>query len=194
MPIEDLIGVNARIMCEHYYFTYYKKYRPIGHKNFEKRYLKYFEKAAQMFCVREDFKPKGFIDSVLAEGFIYPTQIPIEKNWKTYQRNSIEYAQEIKEEKPDVTMAKRVVNIFTYLHGRAISQITNSPMLSQDLIKDYDNDNLDLCVYCFSKSFMDFAEKSSFIIDFKKEQSKIKKYQKIFDKIKEKLGEDFKEI
>ncbi len=194
MPIEDLVGMNARIMCEHYYFTYYKNYRPIGHRNFEKKYLKYFIKAAEMFCVREDFKPKGFIDSVLAEGFIYPTQIPVERNWKIYQRNSVEYAQEKKKEKPGVIMAKRIAGIFSYLNNRSIEQIVNSPFISQDLISGYANDTLDLCVYCFSKSFMQFAEREGMIIDFKQEQSTIKKYKKIVEKIKEKLNEDFLEV
>lgn len=195
MPIEDLVGINARIMCEHYYFNYYKKYRPIGVKNFTNKYLKYFIKAAEMFCIRDDFKPKGFIDSILVEGFIYPTQIPVERNWKTYQRNSLEYAQEPKKQiSPEAEMVHRVVNVFTFLHDRTIKQMVSSPMLNKVFISDYDNDNLDLCVYCFSKSFQEFSEKESFIIDFKEEQDKIKKYQKIYNKIKDKLGDDFAEV
>lgn len=195
MHIEEVIEMNARIMCEHYYFNYYKQYRPIGHKNFEKRYLKYFVKSSEMFCVRDGYKPKGFIDSILAEGFIYPQQIPVEKNWKTFERNSIEFAQEPKKKlSPDVEMAHRVVNIFTYLHNRTIKQMVSSPLLSQDFIIGYDNDSLDLCVYCFSSSFMEFSKKENMIIDFNLEQSKIKKYKKIFNKIKEKLGDDFMEV
>lgn len=194
MPIEDLVDINAKIMCKHYYFTYYKSYRPIGHRNFEKKYLKYFIKAAEMFCVRQGFKPEGFVDSVLAEGFVFPMQFPYERNWEVFQRNKVEFAQEKVVEKPSVVLARRVAGIFSYLNNRTIEQITSSPFTSQDLITDYADDNLDLCVYCFSKSFIDFAKKENIIIDFAEEQNKIKKYKKIFEKIKEKLGNDFIEI
>ena len=41
---------------------------------------------------------------------------------------------------------------------------------------------------------MEFAKNEGMLIDFNKEQSIIKKYEKLLNKIKEKLGDDFEEV
>lgn len=189
MPItEDDILRNARIMCQHYYFDYYKSYRPIGIKNFENRYFKFFYNASMMFCNRDDFNPEIFISSVMAEGFLYPTQIPVEKNWKIFQRNESEFRPKTKKSK-DYEDAKKVAEFFTWLNGRSIKTILENPFTRLDIVN---NDSLDLCVLCFSKIFKKFSESEEypFIIDFKKERSKITNV-KLLKKIKEKLGDDF---
>lgn len=191
ITIEDKVRESAKIMCDEYYFKHYKKYRPIGFRNFEKKYFCYFERASESFCVRAEFKPKDFINSVLAEGFIYPQQLSQEKNYKIYLRNKAEFAEKLLDESDEKKLVKRVVNIFVFLNNRKIEQITKSVILSNDFIAAYADDNLDLCVYCFSKAFKEFAEKERMMIDFAREQRNIKRYKRVFNKIKEKLGDDF---
>ena len=205
MNLEQRVNKAAHDMCSYYYYKYYSankseqiaeislKQRKELLKNnytfqFCKKNFKYFLKAAEMFSEREGFEAELFIDSVLGEGFLYPPQIPVERNWKIYLRNSQE-----KEVVSNTVIddAKRVKRFFAFLNGRSIKDITNSYILSQDLCKQYADDTLDLIVLCFSKSFKEFSKKERMFIDFSDEQSKID--IRLKNKIKEKLGDDFEE-
>jgi hypothetical protein len=197
----------AELMC-HYYF--YKFFMPAKNEElaelsyedrkeldrngsaffaFKMKYLKYFDAAADMFASREDFEAKTFIDSVLSESFLYPAQIPVEKNWKIYLRNSQETEEHIVRGMTLTDTIKSAKDFFTFLNGRKIKDICNSLILSQDLIDDYAQDELNLTVLCFSKSFKEFSKKENMIIDFKEEQSKID--ERLKEKIKKKLEDDF---
>lgn len=205
MNIENLLNKNANDLCSYYYFKHYvvNRSEQIGEislnerkvllKNnynyqFYPKYIKFFNKAAEMFSLREDFEAELFIDSVLAEGFLYPPQIPQEKNWKIYLRNSQE--KEIIVNNSFETAVK-VKDFFVFLGKRKISDLLNDYFNKVKILNDYGNDHLDLSVLCFSKSFKEFSKKENMMIDFKEEQSKIN--EKIKNKIKEKLGEDFEE-
>lgn len=156
---------------------------------FKTRNFKYFLKAAEMFSDKEEFEPKTFIDAIMAESFLMPAQIPQNKNWKIFLRNSQET--EVVEDL-QLNCAKKVKSFFTFLNGRKIKDIIGNLILRQDWIDAYAEDKLDLSVLCFSKSFMEFANKENMMIDFSEEQSKIS--EKIKNKIKEKIGDDFMEV
>lgn len=201
----------AEEMSKYYFFKYYisHKYKEddmvqgmsyeqreqyfksaYSHQNgFRDRNYKYFLKTAEMFSDREEFsEAKHFIDSVMAENFLFPTQLPYEKNWKVFLRNSQEseltHCSVIDE-------VKKAKEFFTYLNGRSIKDMVNSVIFSKEWIEAYAEDTLDLTVLCFSKSFMEFSKKENMIIDFHEEQSKID--ERLKNKIKEKIGEDFME-
>lgn len=194
----------ANEICSHYYFNHYLKnlnpeFETISlkekrevfsyqYKMFKDKWFKYFLKTIELFGERKEFKPIEFIDDVLAENFLYPTQLPFEKNWKIYQRNNQELDYVLNPVMGDIKKAKE---FFVFLGNRKISDLTNSYILSQDLVKQYAEDTLDLTVLCFSKAFKEFAKKSQMIIDFKEEQSKID--IRLKNKIKEKLNDDFEE-
>lgn len=156
---------------------------------FKTRNLEYFQKTVEMFSDREGFEPKLFVDAVIAEQFLMPQQFPYEKNWKIFLRNSQESEAVSCSLVEDVKKAKA---FFTFLNGRSIKDMTKSAIFSKEWSNAYADDTLDLTVLCFSKSFMEFAEKDNMIIDFKEEQSKID--ERLKNKIKEKLGEDFEEV
>lgn len=202
MNIENLLNKAANEMCSHYYFDYYvinkseqlkeatsQERRELLKNNynyqFYPKYIKYFNKAAEMFAIREDFNANLFIDSILSNDFLYPPQIPQEKNWKTYLRNS----QEKEIVNSSFETAVKVKDFFLFLGKRKISDLLNDYFNKVKILNDYGNDRLDLSVLCFSKSFKEFSKKENMMIDFKEEQSKIN--EKIKNKIKEKLNDDF---
>lgn len=166
-----------------------------AHVGWEKVNWKYFEKIAMMFCNRDGFEPENFIDAVLADKFLYPAEISQEKYWKVYLKNSIEINNnEDDDVSEEIAIIRRVKRIFVYLDNRTIKEVTTNYFVRKDLIQEYAEGTIDLIVYCFSKSFKEFAEKESMMIDFKKEQSILKEHKKILDKVKEKLGEDYMEV
>ena len=201
----------AERMCDHYFNKYYinvlakkeSKKRDISLdegiqlvKNsklffmFRNKNLKYFIQVSENFSGRKEFTSgEDFIDSILNENFVYPTQLMCEKNWKIFLRNKGEFSK--KEQGEAVILANNIKRFFVFLNGRSIKTVLDNLITSNQIISDYDNDNLDLTVLSFSKKFKEFSEKNEMIIDFKQEQGKIKKYKKIFDKIKEKLEDDF---
>lgn len=217
MSLELEIEQCAHNMLVHYFVNYYQKKlveeiissgktddleaakyhaRNVLYHSFRSKNLKYFQRAAGEFCRRKGFQPEGFIDSVMAEDFFRPTQLATEHVWKIYERNKDEFQKERKKRKPSEAreLAERVKRVFVFLGKRTVAQAVGNTFVRNSLFEQYDNDVLDMCVYCFSATFMGFAEKERMYIDFAGEQSKIKRYPKIADKIKEKLKDDFKEL
>jgi exonuclease I len=194
---------TVRKMALRYYFKYYvpqrnpavaeattieqrKELLSFQYNKFLEKNLKYFNKVEEMFASKEEFEPETFIDAVLGEGFLYPPQLPVAKNWKIYLRNSQETETTTSSALNDAKAAKA---FFGFLNGRTIKDITTSLILKNDLLDEYANDKLDLTVLCFSKAFKELAEKERMMIDFSEEQSKID--YRIKEKIKEKIGDDF---
>lgn len=163
------------------------KYWPFRIKNFQ-----YFRNASEKFSGRKEFTNGiDFINAVLGEGFLWPQQLANEGNWANFLRNS---KGEVKKEKNIVIVARNVKKFFLSLEDKTIAESLKSFFYRNDLISQYDNDTLDLTVFCFSKAFKEFSEKEGFIIDFEEEQKKVKRYDKILKKVKEKLGVDYYEI
>lgn len=160
-------------------------------KPFCKKYYSYFENVYDKLKGDKTFNGKGYILSVLADGFKYPQQLSSNDCFQRYYQNRSEFEKE--EESEELKLAKRVVSTFTFLNGRTIEEVLSNPARKKDFEINYDNNNLDYTVYSFSSAFQKFAEKEGFIIDFIEEQSKIKKYPKLLNKIKEKLGADYNE-
>lgn len=205
----------AKQMCKYYFFKYYirrqmepgvvlndkEMERLFGwqyNNNFLPKNLKYFEKIIEEHGSRDRFNVEKFIDISVRYSidygvdFPYPPQLANEKMWQCYERNSIE---RIKLKDTFYReLIERVRHFFVFLNGKSISEIVNNPLQLIKIRSAYAEDRLDLCVYCFSKSFMEFAKQDGMLIDFQKEQSIIKQYDKLLEKVKEKLGEDFKEL
>ena len=205
----------AKRMCKYYFFKYYirRQMEPgvILHEEemnklfgcqytnkFLPKNLKYFEKIIKEHGDHDRFNVEKFVDISIRYSidygveFPYPPQLANEKMWQCYERNSIE-----KINLKDTfyrELIERVKHFFVFLNGRTVSQIVENPLQAIKIRKAYAEDNLDLCVYCFSKSFMKFAKEDGMLIDFHEEQSIIKKYEKLLEKIKEKLGDDFEEV
>lgn len=202
MNIENLLNKAANEMCSRYYFDYYvinkseqlkeatsQERRELLKNNynyqFYPKYIKYFNKAAEMFAIREDFNANLFIDLILSNDFLYPPQIPQEKNWKTYLRNS----QEKEVVNSSFETAVKVKDFFLFLGKRSVFDLLKDYFNKIKILNDYGEGKLDLSVLCFSKSFKEFAKKENMMIDFFEEQNKIN--EKIKNKIKEKLNDDF---
>lgn len=203
--------IVARQMCDQYFYKFYinilaekeSKKRNISKEEgiqlvkssnlywaFRNKNLKYFIEVSENFSARKEFTSgEDFINSILNENFVYPPQLVNENNWKIFLRNKNEFSK--KEQKEIIVVANNVKKFFVFLNGRSIENLLNNVIMCNQIISDYDNDNLDLTVLCFSKKFKEFSEKEGMIIDFKQEQCKIKEYKKIIEKIKEKLNDDF---
>lgn len=160
--------------------------------------LKYFQKIIKEHGNHDRFNAEKFIDISIRYSidygveFPYPPQLANEKMWQCYERNSIEKIN--LKDSFYRELIERVKHFFVFLNGRTVAQIVENPLQAIKIKKAYAEDNLDLCVYCFSKSFMKFSKEDGMLIDFNKEQSIIKKYEKLLGKIKEKLGDDFEEV
>lgn len=205
----------ASKMSNYYFYNYYIKRHMdpnvvLNREEIEKLYgwqyknkflpknLKYFQKIIEEHGADESFEYKKFIDLSIRysvdynTNFPYPPQLTTKPVWVAYKRNCLEsiklkdtYYKEL---------IDRVKLFFASLNNRTIPEILSNPILSNRIVNSYASEKLDLCVYCFSKSFMEFAKNEGMLIDFSKEQSIIKKYEKLLNKIKEKLGDDFEEV
>lgn len=188
--MESGVVLNEKEMNKLFGWQYKNKFLP---KN-----IKYFEKIIKEHGDNDRFSIEKFIDISVRYSidygvvFPFPPQLANEKMWQCYERNSIE-----KIKLKDTfyrELIERVKLTFVFLNGRKISDITENPLQRIKLTNAYAEDRLDLCVYCFSKSFMEFAKQEGMLIDFSEEQAIIKKYDKLLEKIKEKLGDDFEEV
>lgn len=160
-----------------------------AYKFFYKKYYNYFFKAFDYFKGEKNFSGKGFIDSVMADGFKMPQQLSTNSCLLLYRNNRSEF--EKTEESEELRLAKSIKATFVYLNNSTISEVLKNPLKIIDFEANYDNDTLDYTVYAFSKAFQDFSKKENFFIDFKSEQNKVSKYPKLLKKIQEKLKDDF---
>ena len=83
MNIEDKIISESYKLSEAYFPHYYKKY-PRNKYQVYNTYKKYFIKAAQMFCIRDNYDAYKLIEAFVMDGFKYPQQLCNEQVWKTY--------------------------------------------------------------------------------------------------------------
>lgn len=198
MPLELLVLSNAKEMCRTYFSEYYIPHigRPARYETFEKKYIKYFIEVSKKFCIRDGFNPRAFIKSAMRGEYKYPAQLNFEYLWKNYLEELALLKQEMEEEQKskeaawdsaEIKLAKRVVRFFKSLNGKTIQEYANNPFLEMQM-SGWD----DLCVACFSASYIGSVDISE--ENVKIEQSKIKKFPKILEKIKEKLGEDYEEV
>ena len=198
MPVERLVLSNAKEMCHTYFSNYYIPHigRPARYETFEKKNLKYFINVAEKFSIRDGFNQRAFIKSAMRGEYRYPAQLNFEYLWNNYIEEIALLKQEYEEEQkrkeavwdsPELKLTKRVVNFFKMLNGRTIQDIANNPFLEMQMYEWND-----LCVACFSETFIGSVDISE--ENIKIEQSNVKKYPRVFNKIKEKLGDDFKEV
>ena len=183
-------SIAAIQMSNYYYYNYYKKTRPIGFRNFNNKYHRFFEKANDMFSGRPEFNPFAFIYSIMLEGFIYPQQIPVEKNWETYERNKASYSEE---ESEAITLAKEIVSGAKALNGRTVKEFLENSFNKYDMING--GGNYSKRIFFFSKEFRSFYEdnegKFNRTYDFSIMRQRVFAYPKIIKKIKEILKDDY---
>lgn len=196
--IEDRINISANEMSLYYFENYYRKHskHPVRdsfyQSSFKPKYFKYFEKAAQMFCIRDSFHPNKFIKCCLADGFKYPAQIPLEINWKKYLQYNIE------DENPEKDLANRLISgVMEIRKNGNIENLLNNKLIQSALFQN--KIRFDPLILYFSKTFINFynsnLEKFNYRINFQIKRYPIFEFPRIENKIKIILGEDyFKEV
>lgn len=206
----------AEIMCSHYFYNFfiYKKNSNIDkdmvidkssfsqyyNNVFRKYYYKYFEQVAEIFAFRdseEGFDGKIFIDMVMKDEYLYPQQLSSEKNWEIYKKYSIAYRESYEEEKEyseEMKLAMRLKKDCAFLRKRTIKECTKNRLVAIDIIEKFGNERLGMILFVFSNSFMELMKEEKIFVDFSEEQSRIREYPRIYNKVKEILGDDFKEV
>lgn len=181
--------MNSELMAREYYYNYYKEKRPIGFNNFYNKYKKYFDNTDNMFGQRKEFSPEAFIHAILLEGFVYPQQLPIEKNWEIYERNKSSY----KKENEDIILAKNIVSAYKNLKSGTVETFLNSPFNRLAIFNGKQSFPIDF--FFFSKYFISFYKEheNDFKVKYNIQIGRVKyfQYKKIIEKIKEILGEDY---
>lgn len=204
MNIEERIKSESRKLSDFYYPYYMEERYPGATKNFTPvnikfwqnkvffAYKKYFEKAAQMFCIRENFDAEKFIKSFMLDGFKYPQQMCNEYVWQTY----IKYVPAIHNEKSDEKkVVEEIVEAALELKRNNsikewMNKKSNQIAISQNKIK------FSPLLLAFSSSFIDFCllNKCDYYYDFplmRKRVLDLNISEKILIKIKEVLKEDY---
>jgi hypothetical protein len=183
------MSLDGEKMVNCYYYDFYARKRPIGYRNFCNKYGGYFEKSAEMFSKRKDFDPKKFVHALMIEGFIYPQQFPIEKNWEKYERNKDSFT----EENDEMILAKMIVSSVKELNGRTVEEYLKNSFNQFPIFSG--EQNFSLGVFLFSKYFERFYNKNidkfEKPINIKILRIKFFQYKRIIDKIKEVLKDDY---
>lgn len=192
--IEDRINISANSMSLYYFENYYRKHskHPVRdsfyQSSFKPKYFKYFEKAAQMFCIRDGFHPDKFIKCCLADGFKYPAQIPLETNWNKY----IKY--NIADENPEKDLAESLFSgVMEIKKYGDINKLIHSPLIQSALFQN--KIRFDPLILYFSKTFINFynenIDKFNYNINFKIKRYPVFEYPRIDSKIRTILGNDY---
>ena len=163
---------------------------------FVKKYFKYFEQAARMFCVRNNFSAQRFIESFFyGEGVKYPQQLPYEKNWEKY-KSYISNTKNNDNNEEEVIYAKKLVSSARVFEKyEDMNDFLNKGGYYLQQIKKGYNDFDDL-IFWFSKIFNDYytEHKDEFV---SKNPEVIRAglltigSKKIVNKIKQILKEDY---
>lgn len=195
--IEQTINITANDMSVYYYNLYYRKNskHPFNKSHYERtfkpKYFKYFLKASSMFCVRENFKPKLFIDCCLADGFIYPQQICIESNWQKF----INYSNYTVDEKKETALRILSGAMEIKKYGN-VEKLLSDRLMQISLFQN--RTRFDPLILFFSRTFCKFYEdnKSKFVtpLNLSVHRYSIFEYKDIIKKIKEFLINDYFEF
>ena len=189
MEIEQKIAIEAKKLSE-YYANYYVKKYPRQKQTIINKFLPIFNKAANMFCIREGYDAKKLIDVFMMNGFKYPNQILNEYFWKEYEKAYLY----VKEENEDKQIVEEIVNsILQIKKYRTVSDWLDN-VSNQLNIKSNKSQLVTLLV--FSGSFENFYANNSFKynISFMAERFRVmnSRYSsKIMPKIISFLGDDY---
>lgn len=203
MNIEEKIQSESRKLSDFYYPYYMEKRYPGAMDNFSATnthywqnkiffaYKKWFERAAKMFCVRQEYDAEKLIQAFMLDGFKYPQQLGIEKMWDTY----IKYLPGLHNKKDEEKeIVENIVNSVIEIKRRGNVEKWLEIKINQKLIKE-NKLNIDPILLAFSKTFINFCNKEcNNIYDFEILRDKVlnqKHANKILEKIKSFLKEDY---
>ena len=185
MHIEDIINIEANKMLDRYYPHYIKKY-PRNKYQVKAKYFKYFENAAKLFCVRDNYNAEKLVDAFVADGFMWPAQLPNEFTWNKY----LNYLPGLKDKKSEETeivekivessiLIKRAGSVSNWLNDYNKLTIKNNQM------------KIDPTLFSFSKTFCDFADDYIDTEEYRKKVFRLNCKNKLLEKIKALLGDDY---
>lgn len=203
MNIEEKIKIESRKLSDFYYPYYMEERYPGAMDNFTDintrywqnkvffAYKKYFEKAAGMFCVRNEYDAKKFIQSAMLDKFKYPQQLCVENVWKTY----LQYLPGLKSKKSEEDeIAENVVNGLLEIkkYGSVkdwLKLSVNKRMVIEGKPK------IEPTVLAFSNEFINFCKNNcEDNYNFEKMRRKVfnhKSSEKIISKIKKIFKDDY---
>ena len=205
MNIEEKIESESRKLSDFYYPYYMEKRYPGAMENFTPvntkwwqnkvffAYKKWFEKAARLFCVRQEYDAEKLIQAFMLDGFKYPQQLGNENFWKTY----IKYLPGLHTKKSEEEeVVENIVNAVLELKKYGTVEKWLSIKMNQILTKNKAI-KFDPTILAFSKTFIDFCDKEcSETYDYESMKEKLYKQKssdKILAKIKIFLNDDYKE-
>lgn len=203
MNIEEKIQSESRKLSDFYYPYYMEKNYPGAMDNFSATntyywqnkiffaYKKWFERAAKMFCVRQEYDAEKLIQAFMLDGFKYPQQLGIEKMWDTY----IKYLPGLHNKKDkEKEIVENIVNSVIEIKRRGNVEKWLEIKINQKLIKE-NKLNIEPILLAFSKTFINFCNKEcNNVYDFEILRDKVlnqKHANKILEKIKSFLKEDY---
>ena len=203
MNIEERIKSESRKLSD-FYYPYYMEQRYPGamkdltqtNTNYWKAkvffaYRKYFEKAAKMFCIRENYDAERFIKSSLMDGFKYPQQLCNEYIWKTY----LNYMPAIHNSKDDeIEVVEEIVAAALEIKkNKSVKEWLNKKINQISVLSN--RIKFSPLLLAFSSNFMDFCINNNCnYYDFPKMRERVLNLnisEKILNKIREVLNEDY---
>jgi len=203
MNIEEKIKIESRKLSDFYYPYYMEKRYPGAMDNFTDTntkfwknkvffaYKKWFERAAKMFCVRENYNAEKLIQAFMLDGFKYPQQLGVEQVWKTYI-NYLPGLRTKKEEEKEI-VESLVSSILEIKKTGTVEDWLNIKINQLSVINK--SIKFNPIIFSFSVSFIDFCYNNcDGLYDFENMRKVIFKHsnkEKIIEKIKTFLKDDF---
>lgn len=203
MNIEEKIKSESRKLSDFYYPYYMEERYPGAMDNFSPTntkfwqnkvffaYKKWFERAARMFCVRGEYDAEKLIQAFMLDGFKYPQQLGVEKVWETY----LKYLPGLHNKKDvEVEVVEDIVNAVLEIRKRETVEKWLKIKINQRLIIE-NKIKFNPTILAFSSSFVEFCNNNcEGVYDFSKLRKRVydlKSSEKILEKIKSFLKEDF---
>lgn len=203
MNIEEKIQSESRKLSD-FYYPYYMEERypgamdnftPINTKFWQNKvyyaYKKWFERAARLFCVRQEYDAEKVIQAFMLDGFKYPQQLGVENFWDTY----LKYLPGLHTKKSEETeVVENIVNAVLELRKYETVKKWLDLKINQKLIVENEI-KFEPTLLAFSDAFIDFCNKKcEGIYNFEKMRNKVfkqKSSDKIVAKIRNFLQDDY---
>ena len=202
MNIEERIASESRKLSDFYYPYYMEKRYPGAMNDFSDvntkywqnkiffSYKKWFERAARMFCIREQYNAEKLIQAFLLDGFKYPQQLGVEQVWNTY----IKYLPGLHTKKDkEKEIVENLVGAILEVKRRGKVKDWLNLKINQNMVLAKEI-KFDPTILAFSYSFIEFCDKNK--LDYNLEEMRknifdLNSSKKIIDKIKSFLEDDY---
>lgn len=190
MNIEEKILMESNKLFNAYYPYYLKHFNGKRNRFTLEKYKPYFNKAARMFCIREDYNANKLIDAFLLDGFKWPQQLPQENVWKTYKT----YLPGLHEKKSkDLEVVEKIVAAANELKRYGTVQEWLNIKINQKMVIE-NKMKFSPILFSFSKTFKDFVYSNDIpisLFDLREQVCNCENKMKILLKIKDILKEDY---